>query len=116
MADVKTKSQGTQPPPTSARGHPMPRRASPEQSVTLRHHRLARDASMRPEPASNGDTATSPRRNSSGESQITGQSDPKNWFDRSNRNPPAVFDQGSMDGKCEIVLATKAESQVDIAS
>lgn len=114
MADVKTKSQGTQPPPTSARGHPMPRRASPEQSVTLRHHRLARDASMRPEPASNGDTATSPRRNSSGESQITGQSDPKNWFDRSNRNPPAVFDQGSMDGKCEIVLATKAESQVDI--
>lgn len=109
MADVKTKSQGTQPPPRSARGHPMPRRASPEQSVTLRHHRLARDASMRPEPASNGDTGTSPRRNSSGESQITGQSDPKHWFDRANRNPPAAFDQGSMDGKCGF-LATEIGS------
>lgn len=52
---------------------------------------------MRPEPVSNGDTGTSPRRNSSGESQVTGQSDPKKWFDRSNRNPPAAFDQGSMD-------------------
>ncbi|KAJ4421134.1 hypothetical protein N0V82_003898 [Gnomoniopsis sp. IMI 355080] len=104
MADVKTKAQDTRPSPTSARGHPMPRRASPEQSVTLRHHRLARDASMRPEPVSNGDPGTSPRRNSSGESQLTGQSDPKKWFDRSNRNPPAAFDQGSMDDDYRSVI------------
>ncbi|CAN8105049.1 unnamed protein product [Discula destructiva] len=97
MGDVDAMPKGTQPIPTSARGHPMPRRASPEQSVTLRHHRLARDASMRPEPTSQPDHLTSPRRDSSNESHATGQSDPKNWFDRSNRNAPAAFDQNSMD-------------------
>lgn len=101
MADVKGKSQGTQPPPpVSDGGHPMPRIATPEKSVTLRHHRLARDASMRPEPVSNPDLGSSPRRNSSGDSHETGQSDPKNWFDRSNRNHPAAYDYASMDGMC----------------
>lgn len=98
MTYPNAKSQGTQPPPAvSSRGHPMPRRASPEQSITLRHHRLAHDASMRAGPRSN-DNASSPRRNSSGESYDTGTSDPKRWFDRSNRNPPAAFDHTSMDG------------------
>ncbi|KAG8162099.1 hypothetical protein KVR01_007864 [Diaporthe batatas] len=81
----------------SDRGHPMPRRASPEGSVTLRHHRLARDASMRPETGSNAVSGSSPRRNSSGESHDTGQSDPKRWFDLSNKNAPAAFDHATMD-------------------
>ena len=37
------------------------------------------------------------RRNSSGESHATGQSDPKNWFDQSNENPTAIFGN-AMDG------------------
>ncbi|KAF3763801.1 frequency like sequence [Cryphonectria parasitica EP155] len=81
----------------SDRGHPMPRRTTPEKSVTLRHHRLARDASMRPEPSSNAGSGVLRRRNSSGESHETRQSDPKHWFDRSNRNPPVAFDHATMD-------------------
>lgn len=78
-----------------------PRRTSPENSVTLRHHRLARDASLRASPGSappadsgNGD---SPRRNSSGDSHETSASDPKKWFDQSNQNPTATFDSNAMD-------------------
>jgi hypothetical protein len=98
MADNRTHSQGTQPPPVD-RGHPMPRRTAPDQSVTLRHHRLARDASRKVSPglASAQVPTSSPRRNSSGESHQTSNSDPKRWFDRSNRNPAATFDAGSMD-------------------
>jgi hypothetical protein len=43
-------------------------------------------------------TTTSPRRNSSGDSHETGQSDPKTWFDHSNQNPTATFDNHIMDG------------------
>ncbi|KAK3180129.1 hypothetical protein K4F52_008431 [Lecanicillium sp. MT-2017a] len=81
-----------------------PRRVSPANSVTLRHHRLARDASLRaspgsrqPNPSENGSAPESPRRNSSGDSYETGQSDPKKWFDRSNQNPTATFDTNAMD-------------------
>ncbi|RMJ11715.1 hypothetical protein CDV36_008625 [Fusarium kuroshium] len=101
MPPNEATSQGTQPPPSSRTGHPLPRRASPANSVTLRHHRLARDASLK---ASLGSappivtaTTTSPRRNSSGDSHETGQSDPKTWFDHSNQNPTATFDNNIMD-------------------
>lgn len=90
---------------SSLRGHPLPRRASPANSITLKHHRLARDASLRasagsgsgPANNSNSNTDSSPRRNSSGESHDTGRSDPKKWFDKSNQNPTATFDNNVMD-------------------
>lgn len=40
--------------------------------------------------------ASSPRRNSSGDSHETTQSDPRTWFDQSNENPAAAYSQ-SMD-------------------
>lgn len=99
MSPIEDKSHGTQPQP-SATGQPLPRRASPANSVTLRHHRLARDASLRANsgttPANQTDPISSPRRNSSGESHHTGQSDPKKWFDQSNENPIATYN-GAMD-------------------
>ncbi|KAI9901311.1 hypothetical protein N3K66_003128 [Trichothecium roseum] len=97
-----TKTTTPSPPQaTSATGHPLPRRSSPEHSVTLKHHRLARDASLRASagsaPAGNTNTTSSPRRNSSGESHNTSQSDPKKWFDHSNENPAANYDSNAMD-------------------
>ncbi|KAK1854917.1 frequency clock protein [Colletotrichum chrysophilum] len=83
-------------PPTSPKGHPLPRRSSPETSVTLRHHRLARQASERAASsraaavASSG-SSSSARRQSSGESHNTGPSDPKTWFDQNNENPTADY-------------------------
>lgn len=53
---------------------------------------------MKPETGSNAVSGSSPRRNSSGESHVTGQSDPKKWFDLSNSNAPAAFDHATMDG------------------
>ncbi|ROW07388.1 hypothetical protein VMCG_03870 [Cytospora schulzeri] len=97
MPNSKGMTQGSLPLPPNARGHPMPRRATPENSVTLQHHRLARNASMKPPTGSNVSPGSPPRRDSSGESHITGQSDPKNWFDRSNQNAPAAFDHATMD-------------------
>ncbi|KAK3954092.1 frequency clock protein [Pseudoneurospora amorphoporcata] len=98
MADSGDNSQGMRPPSFDGRGHPLPRRASPDKSVTLHNHRLARDASSRvtsssalgvtePQPQP---TSSPTRRNSSGESN-----DPKNWFDQSNRNPVAAFNDES---------------------
>ncbi|KAH6647255.1 frequency clock protein [Truncatella angustata] len=80
-----------------------PRRTSPENSITLRHHRLAREASKRnasmrsmpmkiPKPS----ITNSPRRNSSDESNDTRVSDPRRWFDNSNRNVYSTMDS-SMD-------------------
>ncbi|KAF5024917.1 hypothetical protein F66182_3001 [Fusarium sp. NRRL 66182] len=98
----QSTSHGTQPPPTSSKtGHPLPRRTSPENSITLRHHRFARDASLKASqgsgPAIDATSTSSPRRNSSGDSHETGQSDPKTWFDQSNQNPTATFDNNVMD-------------------
>ncbi|KPM44300.1 Frequency clock protein [Neonectria ditissima] len=88
-------------PPTGPNGHPLPRRAEPSKSVTLRHHALARDASNRNMPGSALRQETTipsiSRRVSSNESHETGQSDPKNWFDQSNENPAANFGNGAMD-------------------
>jgi hypothetical protein len=92
---------GSQPPSSSKTGHPLPRRASPANSVTLRHHRLARDASIKAtqgqRPAVKATTTSAPRRNSSGDSHQTGQSDPNIWFDQSNENPTATFDSNVME-------------------
>ncbi|KAF4957720.1 hypothetical protein FGADI_2959 [Fusarium gaditjirri] len=98
----ETTSHGTQPQPASSKtGHPLPRRTSPANSITLRHHRLAQDASIKAGQGSGAAVKTtktgSPRRNSSGESHETGQSDPNTWFDQSNQNPTATFDSNVMD-------------------
>ncbi|KAF5965043.1 putative period clock protein FRQ [Fusarium bulbicola] len=98
----ETTSHGTQPPPSSSKtGHPLPRRTSPANSVTLRHHRLAQDASINAGqgsgPAIKPTKTGSPRRNSSGDSHETGQSDPNTWFDQSNQNPTATFDTNVME-------------------
>ncbi|KAH7155127.1 frequency clock protein [Dactylonectria estremocensis] len=87
MASADKKAQGTR--PTSSTGHPLPRRASPANSVTLRH-RKPHDASPPIKPALS-------RRISSNESHETGQSDPKRWFDQSNENPTATFGNNAMD-------------------
>ncbi|KAG5949617.1 hypothetical protein E4U53_005820 [Claviceps sorghi] len=101
MALQNQESRGTQLPSLSSTGQPLPRRISPEKSLTLNHHRLSRDASLRVSsgstPANDSNTTSSPRRNSSGDSHETGQSDPKKWFDQSNENPTATFDHATMD-------------------
>ncbi|KAI1803063.1 frequency clock protein [Daldinia bambusicola] len=65
-----------------------PRRKSPEASITLQYHRQARNASRREPQTTNPpvhSTFSQPRRNSSGDSNETGLSDPKKWFDSSNQ-------------------------------
>ncbi|KAK4166578.1 putative frequency clock protein [Cladorrhinum sp. PSN259] len=99
MADDTSEGHGTQ--PLLDRGHPMPRRASAQHSITLKHHRLAREASKRAAPTVGAadpqqHNVSSPRRNSSGESQETDPSS-KKWFDRSNANPAGTFDASAMD-------------------
>lgn len=84
---------------------PQPRRALPENSVTLGNYRSARDASLRASAGSDSPdqivskskSSSSLGRNSSGESNETGNSDPKKWFDQSNKNPTATFDSNAMD-------------------
>ncbi|CRK17585.1 hypothetical protein BN1723_011350 [Verticillium longisporum] len=107
MADLTAKPSDAQPLPDNAAGQPMPRRTSPDKSVTLQHHRLVRDASLRnaasmrsaqssqiPTISIHKDVDASPTRGSSGESQDTTQSDAMRWFDRSNENPTAAYTQG----------------------
>jgi len=95
--DVNNKRKPHGSPPTDSLGHPRPRRASPEQSLTLQHHRRARDAAERSRIAKTGaPDLTLARRNSSDDSHDTARSNPKTWFDRSNRNDKATFDN-SMD-------------------
>lgn len=85
---------------------PHPRRALAENSVTLGNYRRSRDASLRASAGSDSPdqvvnkskSSSSLGRNSSGESNDTGHSDPKKWFDQSNKNPTATFDSNAMDG------------------
>lgn len=104
-----TEGSPPEPPLLSSTGHPLPRRTSGQNSITLRHHQLARDASLKasrgsvPPNQSNDEHSSSPRRNSSGDSNETGQSDAKKWFNQSNQNPTAIFDSNSMDGKYQVV-------------
>ncbi|OAQ96003.1 hypothetical protein LLEC1_03853 [Akanthomyces lecanii] len=95
-----------------------PRRASPADSLTLQNHfGLTRDASLRASPGSArskpSNVHSSPRRNSSGDSQETGQSDPKKWFDRSNQNPTATFDSNVMDVDPPFFLKNSESSTED---
>ncbi|KAM0818584.1 putative Frequency clock protein [Seiridium cardinale] len=92
MADANKKPSGQLPPAVT---YNNPRRTSPENSITLRHHRMAREASKRnaiANAAAQSSIVLSPRRNSSDESNDTGLSDPRRWFDRSNRNLPTTLD------------------------
>lgn len=83
-------------PPTDFRGHPRPRRTSPEQSVTLDNHRRARDDTERSNLAKAGPPGlSSARLNSSDDSHDTARNT-KTWFDQSNRNDKTTFDN-SMD-------------------
>ncbi|KAI1504110.1 frequency clock protein [Biscogniauxia marginata] len=99
MPDPKNTPAGSEPPPNIT--FKNPRRTSPENSVTLRHHRLAREASKRHSPPAVPTTKTTqfqlPRRNSSDESNETGTSDPKKWFDLSNQNATGQLDTTAMD-------------------
>ncbi|KAH6983125.1 frequency clock protein [Ilyonectria sp. MPI-CAGE-AT-0026] len=116
MSSTEGKSHGIQPPTTAPTGHPLPRRVPPSQSVTLRHQLFARDASNRVRPGSplaKERTPTFPRPNSSSESHDTGPSDPKNWFDQSNENPTATFDNTVMDGKHRIVSSILLNMMAD---
>lgn len=114
MADPTAKPSDAQSLPDNAAGQPMPRRTSPDKSVTLQHHRLVRDASLRnaasrrsaqssqvPTISIHKDVDASPTRGSSSESQDTTQSDAMRWFDRSNENPTAAYTQG-MDGMADV--------------
>lgn len=97
MADTTTQTTGLKDPPaTPAVTYKNPRRTSPENSITLRHHRMAREASRRnasmAAAAPQISITKSPRRNSSKESQNTAISDPTRWFDQSNEHHNAVFD------------------------
>ncbi|RYC55189.1 hypothetical protein CHU98_g11018 [Xylaria longipes] len=103
MADPKNTQAGTNLPPPIT--YTNPRRATPENSITLRHHRLARDASRRHSPPSIPNAHSSaakcqmipPRRNSSDESNETGWSDPRQWFDKSNQHTGDTLLTNSMD-------------------
>ncbi|KAK1673957.1 frequency clock protein [Colletotrichum godetiae] len=91
--------------PTSPKGHPLPRRSSPEHSITLRNHRLAHEATekaalARALAATSSGSSPSPNRQSSDESHNTGPSDPEKWFDQNNENPTTMY-AGAMDGKID---------------
>lgn len=100
MPDPKNAPAGSEPPPIVT--YRNPRRTSPENSITLRNHRLARDASRRHSPtavpaAPQPTDVKSPRRHSSGESNETGLSDPKHWFNKLNDNEKGNMDTTAMD-------------------
>ncbi|KAI0542615.1 frequency clock protein [Xylaria digitata] len=104
MADPKNTEAGTHLPSIPIITYTNPRRTSPENSITLRHHRVARDASRRhPSPSIPNDHSSAAqgqmklsRRNSSEESNETPQSDPRRWFEQSNQNAQMTLDT-SMD-------------------
>ncbi|KAJ8120061.1 hypothetical protein O1611_g10462 [Lasiodiplodia mahajangana] len=84
---------------------PIPKRTPPENSITLRHHRVARDGSRRHPPPAIPNAHSSaakaqvkpPRRNSSGESNETRWSDPRQWFEQSNQNATGALKPSAMD-------------------
>ncbi|KAI8633526.1 frequency clock protein [Xylariaceae sp. FL1651] len=103
MPDPKNTPAGSEQLPNVT--YKNPRRIAAEDSITLRHHRLSRDASRRHNPPFIPNAHSSaiknppkyPRRNSSGESNETGWSDPKQWFDQSNQNKKGAFETSVMD-------------------
>ncbi|KAI1277366.1 frequency clock protein [Xylaria sp. FL0933] len=100
MADRKNTEAGITMPSSPAITYTNPRRISPEKSITLRHHRLARDASRRHPPPTIPNahsSALKTRRNSSEESNETRYSDPKLWFEQSNQNTKSTLNTSHMD-------------------
>ncbi|OHE91262.1 hypothetical protein CORC01_13420 [Colletotrichum orchidophilum] len=100
MSEAQPTSRGGQL-PTTPKGHPLPRRSSPEHSITLRNHRLAHEATekaalKRAIAAASSGSSSSPNRQSSGESHNTVPSDPEKWFDQNNENPTTTY-AGAMD-------------------
>ncbi|KAI1371218.1 frequency clock protein [Hypoxylon crocopeplum] len=100
MPNPRNAPAGSEPPPTvPAVTYKNPRRTSPENSITLRHHRLARDSKRNSPPAAHAAQLTNvqlPRRNSSGDSNETSLSDPKMWFDVLNQNSKGSLDTKAM--------------------
>ncbi|KAI2463702.1 frequency clock protein [Annulohypoxylon bovei var. microspora] len=88
MSDSRNVPAASRPPPITYKN---PRRTSAETSITLQAHRLARARNASPAVAH-----TTTRRNSSGDSNETGQS-AKNWFEASNKNAMANMDTRAMD-------------------
>ncbi|KAI1122756.1 frequency clock protein [Nemania abortiva] len=105
MADPQNTQEGINLPPTPIITYTNPRRTTPENSITLRHHRIARDGSRRHPPPAIPNAHSSavkaqvkhPRRNSSDESNETGWSDPRQWFEQSNQNAKDSLYPGAMD-------------------
>ncbi|KAK5625293.1 hypothetical protein RRF57_001009 [Xylaria bambusicola] len=105
MADPKNTKEGVNALPNPAITYTNPRRIAPEKSITLQHHRLARDASRRQPPPSIPNAHSSAaepqmstaRRNSTNESHETRWSDPRAWFEESNQNPKSTLETSEMD-------------------
>ncbi|KAI0886733.1 frequency clock protein [Annulohypoxylon maeteangense] len=88
MSDPNNAPAASRPPTTTYKN---PRRTSAETSITLQAHRLARVTNASP-PVPH----STPRRNSSGDSNETRHS-AKNWFEASNKNAMANMDTRAMD-------------------
>ncbi|KAI0506538.1 frequency clock protein [Xylaria bambusicola] len=107
MADPKNTEEGVYVPPTPTVTYTNPRRIAPEKSITLRHHRLARDSSRRHPPPTIPNAHSSVaeperqtsivRRNSSDESNETKWSEPRLWFEESNQNAKDTLETSEMD-------------------
>jgi hypothetical protein len=70
------------PPPA----HPMPRRASPENSITLRNHRLAREASLRPNVSQHSPSTEAPTFRPTPTAGDSDDANAADWFDNENQN------------------------------
>ena len=99
MTGLEAETQGGHPPAATDRGHPMPRRPTEDSSITLRNHKQsgAFNNAGGIESPTVAKPIDPPRRNSSGDSHKTTQSDAKKWFDLSNLNSNARYDAVSMD-------------------
>ena len=105
MAEPKHTEAGSNAPSTPAVTYTNPRRIAPEKSITLRHHRLARDASRRHPPPTipNAHSRSAQpqmsmkRRKSSDKSNETRWSDPRLWFEESNQNARSTLQTSNMD-------------------
>jgi len=100
MSNPKDTRAGIGPPPTTVT-YKNPRRTSPENSTTLRNHRVARDASRQnlalaiQDPQAGGPPEY--RQDPTGRESSGEWSDGKQWFERSNENAVNNLDTNSMD-------------------
>jgi hypothetical protein len=84
------------PPPA----HPMPRRASPENSITLRNHRLAREASLRPNVSQHSPSTEAPTFRPTPTAGDSDDANAADWFDNENQN--TRHGAQSMDGEAPL--------------